>query len=136
MVADVPELLRAAARARRPVRDVGAGPDWFASSSTGRLWPTDRRFGQLRSRHPGELAFTVRGDDNGGVSFSRRLVAVVLVWGVATAFGLAIARWTSVGPIVMTLSRGHGVHVGDLVALMAAYTQAALLTRRLLMQRA
>jgi hypothetical protein len=40
-----------------------------------------------------------------------------------------------VGPIVLTLSRRHGVHVGDLVALMAAYTQAVFLTRRL-MQRA
>ena len=69
------------------------------------------------------------------VPLSRRAVLIVLVWAAATAFGLAIARWTSVGPIVLSINRRHGVHVGDLVALMAAYTQAALLTRRLV-QRA
>ena len=74
-------------------------------------------------------------DDNGGVSDSHGLVVIVLIWGAATAFGLAMARWTSVGPIVLSINRRHGVHVGDLVALMAAYTQAAFLTRRL-MQRA
>jgi hypothetical protein len=62
----------------------------------------------------------------------RRLVPVLAVWAAATAFGLAIARWTAVGPVVLDLGRGHGVHVGDLVALAAAYAEAALLTRRLL----
>ena len=63
---------------------------------------------------------------------SRRLALVVAVWVTATAFGLAIARWTAVGPVVLILGRGHGVHVGDLVALAAAYAEAAVLTRRLL----
>jgi hypothetical protein len=62
---------------------------------------------------------------------SRRLAPVVAVWVTATAFGLAIARWTAVGPVVLILGRGHGVHVGDLVALAAAYAEAAVLTRRL-----
>ena len=61
-----------------------------------------------------------------------RLALVVALWATATVFGLAIARWTAVGPVVLTLGRGHGVHVGDLVALTAAYAEAALLTRRLL----
>jgi hypothetical protein len=63
---------------------------------------------------------------------SRRLALVAALWTAATVFGLAIARWTAVGPVVLTLSRAHGVHVGDLVALAAAYAEAALLTRRLL----
>ena len=62
----------------------------------------------------------------------RRLVLVAAVWAAATAFGLVIARWTAVGPVVLILGRGHGVHVGDLVALTAAYAEAAVLTRRLL----
>jgi hypothetical protein len=62
---------------------------------------------------------------------SRRSALVAALWATATVFALAIARWTAVGPIVLTLSRKHGVHVGDLVALAAAYAEAALLTRRL-----
>jgi len=61
-----------------------------------------------------------------------RLVPVAVVWAAATAFGLAVALWTTVGPVVLALGRGHGVHVGDLVALTAAYAEAAVLTRRLL----
>ena len=63
---------------------------------------------------------------------SRRSALVAALWATATVFALAIAHWTAVGPVVLTLSRGHGVHVGDLVALAAAYAEAALLTRRLL----
>ncbi|MDT7581542.1 MAG: hypothetical protein QOK35_2806 [Pseudonocardiales bacterium] len=63
---------------------------------------------------------------------SRRPALVAAVWATATAFGLAIARWTAVGPVVLILGRGHGVHVGDLIALTAAYAEAAFLTRRLL----
>jgi hypothetical protein len=62
----------------------------------------------------------------------RRLALIAAVWAAATAFGLAIARWTAVGPVVLILVRGHGVHVGDLVALTAAYAEAAVLSRRLL----
>ena len=61
-----------------------------------------------------------------------RLALLVALWATATAFGLAIARWTAVGPVVLTLGHGHGVHVGDLVALTAAYAEAAVLTRRVL----
>ena len=54
------------------------------------------------------------------------------LWGAATAFGLAFAAWTAVGPVLVILTRGHGVHAGDLVAFAAAYSTAAVLTRRLL----
>jgi nitrate/nitrite transporter NarK len=62
----------------------------------------------------------------------RRAVSIIVVWGAATAFGLAFAAWTAVGPILLTLTHRHGVHVGDLVAFVAAYSAAAALTRHLL----
>lgn len=58
----------------------------------------------------------------------RRLLLVALLWIAATGFGLAFADLTKVGPVLVTLWRGHGVHVGDLLALAAAYTPAALLS--------
>lgn len=62
----------------------------------------------------------------------RRAVSILIVWGTATMFGLAFAELTRVGPVLLTLSRGHGVHVGDLVAFAAAYSAAVFLTRYLL----
>ena len=66
------------------------------------------------------------------MSTNRRTVLILALWGAATAFGLAFAAWTAVGPVLLTLVPRHGVHVGDLVAVAAAYTTAAVLTRRLL----
>jgi nitrate/nitrite transporter NarK len=62
----------------------------------------------------------------------RRAVSILVVWGAATAFGLAFAAWTAVGPVLLTLTRGHGIHAGDLLAFAAAYSVAAMLTRYLL----
>lgn len=69
------------------------------------------------------------------MSTTRRALSVVGVWAAATAFGLGFAAWTAVGPVVLMLSRNHGVHLGDLVALAAAYAEAAVLTRRLVRPR-
>ena len=65
------------------------------------------------------------------MSTTRRTVLTLALWGAATAFGLAFAAWTAVGPVVLVLTPRHGVHVGDLAAFAAAYTAAAALTRRL-----
>ena len=65
----------------------------------------------------------------------RHAVLIVAVWGAATAFGLAFAEFTKVGPVLLTLTRSHGVHVGDLMAMLASYTAAAVWTRRLLRGR-
>ena len=62
----------------------------------------------------------------------RRAVSILIVWGTATMFGLAFAELTRVGPVLLTLGRGHGIHVGDLVAFAAAYGAAAFVTRYLL----
>ena len=65
----------------------------------------------------------------------RHAVLIVAVWGAATAFGLAFAEFTKVGPVLLTLTRSHGVHVGDLMAMLASYTAAAVLTRRIVRDR-
>ena len=62
----------------------------------------------------------------------RRAVSILAVWGAATMFGLAFAEVTKIGPVVLTLTRGHGIHAGDLLAFAAAYSVAAVLTRYLL----
>jgi hypothetical protein len=67
-----------------------------------------------------------------GMSPTRRAVLILVLWGAATAFGLAFAEATRVGPVLMTITRGHGIHVGDLIAFAAAYSVAAVLTRYLL----
>jgi len=63
---------------------------------------------------------------------TRRAVSILVVWGAATVFGLAFAELTRVGPVLLTLSRGHGIHLGDLVAFAAVYSAAVFLTRYLL----
>ena len=70
--------------------------------------------------------------DNHGMTSIRRAVSILVVWGAATAFGLAFAAWTAVGPVLLSLSRGHGIHAGDLVAFAASYSVSAVLTRYLL----
>lgn len=64
-----------------------------------------------------------------------RVLALVVVWGAATAFDIAVARWTRIGPVLVSLGRGHGVHVGDLAAL-AATVVVALLVSVLILRRA
>jgi hypothetical protein len=59
-------------------------------------------------------------------------VLVGVVWLAAAVFTLAVAEATRVGPVVVTLVRGHGVHVGDLVALLGSAAAATFVTRRLL----
>ena len=80
----------------------------------------------MNSRTPEGLA------ENEAMTATHRTALIVALWGAATAFGLGFAAWTAVGPVLVVLTRGHGVHVGDLVAFTAAYSSAAVLTRRLL----
>jgi hypothetical protein len=61
----------------------------------------------------------------------RRLVAVVAVWALATSLGLGVAATTRIGPIVLTISVNHGVHLGDILACAVAYTAAFAITVRL-----
>jgi len=56
---------------------------------------------------------------------------ILLIWTVATAFAISFAAWKAFGPVVLVLTRSHGVHFGDLVAAAGAFGGAALLTNRL-----
>jgi hypothetical protein len=57
--------------------------------------------------------------------------AVIAVWGTATLLGLAVAATTRIGPILLTVSSSHGVHLGDALAFVVAYGAAIMITRRL-----
>jgi hypothetical protein len=60
-----------------------------------------------------------------------RCAAVIAVWVTATLLGLAVAATTRIGPILLSVSSSHGVHLGDVLAFAAAYGAAILITRRL-----
>jgi hypothetical protein len=57
---------------------------------------------------------------------------VLVVWAVAVAGVLLTAMDTRVGPVLFTISRRHGVHLGDVLVLFAAAAIAAALTWLLL----
>ncbi|MGH3584811.1 MAG: hypothetical protein ACRDQ0_00670 [Pseudonocardia sp.] len=59
---------------------------------------------------------------------ARRVVVVIAVWVLATLVGLAVAATTKVGPVVLTLTHRHGVHLGDLLAFVVAYGAAGLIS--------
>ena len=54
------------------------------------------------------------------------------MWLIATAIGFGIAAKTSIGPVVLTLSKDHGVHAGDLVGFAGCYLSALALTAKVL----
>ncbi len=64
-----------------------------------------------------------------------RVTLAVLAWIGATVVVLVVAAGTKIGPIVVRLSYNHGVHLGDLLAVGAAYTVAALITAALFVRR-
>ncbi len=60
---------------------------------------------------------------------TRTVVEVVAIWSIATAIVLLFAAETRVGPAIR-LSERHGVHVGDVAALVVLWSMAALSTVR------
>jgi hypothetical protein len=60
-----------------------------------------------------------------------RRTMLIGVWVAATLFGLGVAATTRIGPIVLTVSTSHGVHLGDLLAFAVAYSAALAITLRL-----
>ena len=57
-------------------------------------------------------------------------MSILVIWAAATVVALAAATWTAYGPVVLILTRTHGVHLGDLGAAVGAYGAAALMTDR------
>lgn len=58
----------------------------------------------------------------------RSLAAIAAVWIVAAAATLVVTRVTHVGPVLLRLMPGHGVHLGDLGALIDATVAATVVT--------
>jgi hypothetical protein len=52
---------------------------------------------------------------------ARRMGLITAVWLIATAISLGIAAKTSIGPVVLKLSKNHGVHAGDLAGFAGCY---------------
>jgi hypothetical protein len=60
-----------------------------------------------------------------------RAFDIATVWGLSTALALLFAHVTAIGPTLLTLTRTHGVHLGDLVFAVLACAVAAMITLRI-----
>jgi hypothetical protein len=56
---------------------------------------------------------------------SRRLV-LTLAWALATLVGLLVAGETKIGPVLLTVSANHGIHLGDVLAFAGCYALVLL----------
>ena len=74
-------------------------------------------------RNPAQSSATARA-----VAFAAKLLFVLLAWLAATAAGLYVVATTTIGPVVLSLSATHGVHVGDLLAFGLFYAAATMVT--------
>ena len=58
-----------------------------------------------------------------------RIIAVsMVVWGLAVALTLFVGGATSLGPVVLEITKTHGVHLGDVVVGVAAAGLASVVT--------
>jgi hypothetical protein len=64
------------------------------------------------------------------LSRTARRTALALAWLLATAVGLLVAATTKIGPVLLSVSDTHGVHLGDVAAFAACYGAVVLLGRR------
>lgn len=62
-------------------------------------------------------------------------MAITLVWAAAAGVVLLFAADTKVGPVVLRISRAHGIHLGDTIMLGCATLVAAAVTWWLLRRR-
>lgn len=63
---------------------------------------------------------------------SSPLGAIVVTWVVAAFVTLGVAAETRIGPVIMTLSPRHGVHLGDLATMLVCAAVALVVTAWLL----
>jgi hypothetical protein len=56
----------------------------------------------------------------------RRLLLAV-AWVLATGAGLLVAHETKIGPVLLRITQGHGVHLGDVLGFLVCYGSVALL---------
>jgi len=58
---------------------------------------------------------------------SVRRTVLNVAWLLATALGLFVATTTKIGPVLLSLSSNHGVHLGDVMAFAVAYAGVLVL---------
>jgi hypothetical protein len=63
--------------------------------------------------NPGYAPTRLRHRAPSGVTHA---MVAVCAWGVAALVTLAVAGETKIGPVVLTLTRTHGLHAGDVAA--------------------
>ncbi len=107
---------------RRPMAGTMTGA--HRSSSASRLWESTSGRGSV-----------VRMTTSTRAGRFRSVVGIALVWVIAAATILFTAVDTKWGPILFSLSRRHGVHLGDVLVLLGAVTAAGLATWWLLRGR-
>ena len=57
---------------------------------------------------------------------------LTLLWAAATLLSLVVAGTTRIGPVLLTISGSHGVHLGDVIGFAVAYGAAVVSTLRVL----
>ena len=57
-----------------------------------------------------------------------RLILSAVVWMLSAVIALVIASETRIGPILVQLSPNHGIHTGDVLAVMGAMAISSLFT--------
>jgi hypothetical protein len=112
----------------------------FVAASTA-VGPTILTVDDHTGAQTGDLAFALAAA-GGAVLMTRRLAPVtgadirgglvVLTWLLAGFLTLIVAAETSVGPVLLVLTRRHGVHSGDAAFGLAAAGVAAVVTHLLL----
>jgi ABC-type sulfate transport system permease subunit len=66
--------------------------------------------------NPGYTTIRVPRVRHRGPSGVTHAMVALCAWGVAAVVTLAIAGETKIGPVVVTLTRNHGLHAGDVAA--------------------
>jgi hypothetical protein len=58
----------------------------------------------------------------------RTAALVVLVWSLAALAALFVASDTRIGPVLIKISRGHGIHLGDALVFVLVTAAASSVT--------
>ena len=58
----------------------------------------------------------------------RLAISVAAVWGVAIAATLFVSGATTLGPVVLEITKNHGIHLGDVLVAFTTFGVAAVLT--------
>lgn len=63
-----------------------------------------------------------------GPSGITHAMVVLCAWGLAAVVTMAVASESKIGPVVLTLTRTHGLHAGDVAAFLVMSLFATIVT--------